>query len=324
MSRIEHTAIREPGTQSAAEFARRVQRLAAFYVLLFLGSLVGIAILIWQAQLYVTLAQRSNVETLTIAFLFVFFAYLAALSAPGALGAARLVYYSLPGWFGGDPVAVARRKTEALGPPSDEPPACALNLALEREGAPGQPFRLAVADEAGSMGWLAVDGAEVQHADARKDGSNGLLAYFVRQVEEVLGDRGRASRLDIVEWRLIDDENTDQYLGLVRFARNLERHLGAAELWPKLTLTDAHCAELERRLSAVCPALRDEAFLPHWEYAGEHKLPLIPEPLGLISLSRSERRVDPEASMGCAVMVVLGALVVLVLLVKFPPWVPGS
>ena len=101
-------------------------------------------------------------------------------------------------------------------------------------------------------------------------------------------------------------------------------HLRAPELWPKVALSDADCAELERRLTAVCPALRNEAFLPHWDYAGEHKLPLIPEPLGLVSLSRTERRVDPEASMGCAVLVVLGAVAVLALFVKFPPWVPGS
>jgi hypothetical protein len=68
------------------------------------------------------------------------------------------------------------------------------------------------------------------------------------------------------------------------FATHLEQHLGAAELWPKHILTQADCAELERRLSALCPALRNDAFLPHWEYQGEHKIPLIPEPLGLISL----------------------------------------
>jgi len=63
--------------------------LAAEYLALFICALTGIALLIWKAQLFVTLAQRSNVETLTIAFFLVFFAYLAALSAPGARGARR-------------------------------------------------------------------------------------------------------------------------------------------------------------------------------------------------------------------------------------------
>ena len=63
--------------------------------------------------------------------------------------------------------------------------------------------------------------------------------------------------------------------------------------------------------------------MPDWEYAGEHKLPIIPEPLGLVSLSRSERRVDPVASMGCAVVVVLGTVLILAAFILFPPWVPG-
>jgi hypothetical protein len=301
-----------------------VRRLALFYVLLFLGALVGIALIIWKAQLFVTLAQRSNVETLTIAFLFVFFAYLAGISAPGALGVARLLYYELPARLGQDRDAVERRKWEVLGPSGHEPPRAALNRVLEAEGRPGEAFELAVADHVGSMGVLRVDGAEIMHLGARKDGSNTLLAYFVHQTDDVLGARGMQANVDVIDWSRIDDETTEQYLGMVRFARNLERHLGADELWPKVRLTDADCEELERRMALVCPALRNESFLPDWEYAGEHKLPLIPEPLGLVSLSRSERRVDPEASLGCAVLVVAAAVVVLALFLKFPPWVPGS
>ena len=81
---------------------------------------------------------------------------------------------------------------------------------------------------------------------------------------------------------------------------------------------------LELRLSAVCGAVRNEAFLPDWEYSGEHKLPLIPEPLGLISLSRTEKRVDPVSSMGCAVLVLGTILAVPALFLLFPPWVPGA
>src|SRR5581483_1414570 len=115
-----------------------------------------------------------------------------------------------------------------------------------------------------------------------------------------------------------------QYFGLVGFARNLERQLGADALWPKVRLTDDDCAELERLLAQLCPALRDEAFLPDWEYSAEHKLPIIPEPLGLVSLSREERRADPIATMGCAVLVVLISVVIIALLILFPPWVPGT
>jgi hypothetical protein len=77
------------------------------------------------------------------------------------------------------------------------------------------------------------------------------------------------------------------------------------------------------RLSAICSPLRDGCFLPQCDYQGEHKLPIIPEPLGLVSLSRTEQRVDSVSSMGCPVWMVLAAVGALALLIVFPPWVPG-
>jgi hypothetical protein len=198
----------------------------------------------------------------------------------------------------------------------------ALNRLLEREHGAGEAFDLSIADAAGGMGSLHVDGAEVTHIASVREGSNSLLAYFVHQVNQIL-ELSPARGLEVVQWQRIDDESALQYLSTVQFARNLERRLDAGELWPRVALSDADCGELERRLSAVCPALRSEGFLPEWEYAGEHKLPIIPEPLGLVTLSRSERRVDPLASMGCAVIVVLGTVLVLAAFILFPPWVPG-
>jgi hypothetical protein len=89
-------------------------------------------------------------------------------------------------------------------------------------------------------------------------------------------------------------------------------------------LSAAECRDLESSLSDICAALRDEGFLPHWDYQAEHKLPIIPEPLGLISLSRTEQRVDPVSSMGCALLVVIAVLGILVLFIVIPPWVPGT
>ncbi|HEV8192634.1 MAG TPA: hypothetical protein VGP82_14305 [Ktedonobacterales bacterium] len=324
MASLAERAIREPSIQSGSEYKQRVHRLAAAYTTLFVGALVGIGLAIWQAQLYVTLSQRSNVETLTLAFVVIFLAYLAVLSAPGVLGAARILYYALqsrsaPSWEEGE-----QRKMRALGPAGSSSATVGLDVALERESRPKQPFSIEVADAAGSMGQICVDGVEVSHKPTTKDGSNAMLAFFVEQVNAILGARGVPAEIQIVEWKRINDEEAAQYLNLVRFARNLERQLGAEELWPKRTLIDEDCEELARRLSSICSALRHEAFLPHWEYEGQHQLPLIPEPLGLISLSRSEKRVDPLASMGCAVMIVLGLVLILVLIILFPPWVPGA
>jgi hypothetical protein len=324
MVSITRTVVREPATSTPDEYARRVYRLAATYAALFALAVVGLVLLVWQAQLYVTLTQRSNVETLTLAFFFVLFGYLAALSAPGAASAARIGYYALLARLSGQPDDVERRKMEALGPPGNDPPVVALNLALELEGSPGQPFEIPIVDEIGSLGSLRIDGARVTHVESRRDGSNDLFAYFVHQLNAVCRLEPPERPANIVQWNKLDDEATEEYLAHVQFARNLEKQMGGVELWPRVTLSRADCEDIQQRLSAICRPLRDEAFLPDWEYSGEHKLPIIPEPLGLVSLSRTERRVDPSASMGCAVLVVAAAVVVLALIVAFPPWVPGS
>jgi hypothetical protein len=315
--------VKEPGAEDAWHFRRRVKLLAAEYVGLFLAAVVGIGLLVWKAQLFVTLTQRSNVETLTLAFFCVFFGYLAVLSAPGARGGLRVAWYGLQGRLGQDRDALERRKMRALGQGGGGA-VVNLNMIIEVEGRPGEPFELPVADRAGPMGRLRIDGSRIQHLPAHGAGSSELLAYAHLQVVDLLRRKGQPQDIEIVAWKATDDEQTEQYHALVEFARNLERQLGKGELWPKVRLADADCRELERRLAAICPALRDESFLPHWDYRAEHKLPIIPEPLGLVSLSRAEPRVDPVSSMGCALWVVLAAVAVSVLFIVFPPWVPGT
>jgi hypothetical protein len=316
--------IREAETEDPQHYSRRVGQLALAYLLVFAGSLAGIALIVWRGELFVTLAQRSNVETLTLAFFVVFFGYLVAITARGAWGALRIAWYALQRLLGAAPLDVERRKAAALGPPGPIVPAVALNVMVELDGTPCRPFDVPVADDAGPMGRLVFDGAELRHKEVRGDGSNSLLAYAVQQIGQLLERRGVDVDLNIVTWRQLADEEHDRYVGLAHFANRLEAHLGADALWPKVRLTAEDLRELERRMTAVCPALRAEAFLPHWEYEAEHQVPLIPEPLGLISLHRSERRVDPVASMGCATAVVLLTLAVLAVFILFPPWVPGK
>jgi hypothetical protein len=317
-----HNLIAEPGADDARHYRRRVNMLAAEYLALFVGALVGIALLIWKAQLYVTLTQRSNIETLTLAFFLVFFAYLGVLSAPGALGAVRIARYAILARLTRDHDTLERQKMRALGV-AGSGAAANLNVVLEVDAHPGEDFEIPVGDRAGLMGHMHVGGSRIQHLPVHKDGSSDLLAYFHAQVVKLLQERGGGQPVEIVAWKKIDDEATEQYHAIVEFARNLERQLGKGDLWPKVRLNAADCAELERRLSAICSPLRDEGFLPQWDYQGEHKLPIIPEPLGLVSLTRNEQRVDPVSSMGCAVWVVIAAVVMLALFIVFPPWVPG-
>lgn len=293
--------ITEPGAATARGYARRVRLLAATYLVLFVSASAAAVLLAVQGKLFVTLAQRSNVETLTILFLLVFYAYLASLSAPGALGALRIFFWSLRG----------SPRIEALGPPDDGPYA-ALGVVLER--ADGAPLRF----DLQGLGVLAVDGARIEQHQAPGGGSADLISYFVRQVREVAG-----REVPIVVWGQLDDDDAERYLAQVSFARALQKHLGAGPLWPTLALTPGQCDELSLRLLEIGPALIEEALLPDWEYSVEHKLPVIPEPLGLVSLGRSAKRADPVATMGFATLMVLLTLGVIVLFVLHRPWVPG-
>jgi hypothetical protein len=311
--------IKEPGAEDAAHYARRVRLLALWYVSLFVLATLGVGLLVWRAQLFVALTQRSNVETLTLAFLLVFFVYLMVLSARGVWGALHIVRLSV----GGSWTDQQQRKLRALGGPSRTPTVVDLNVVLEQEGHPGEAWQVDVADRVSHMGRLEVDGARLRYFADHRDGSNEVLAYVEMQINSILGRTGTDGEVNIVVWKKIDDEDAERYHGMVEFARNLEREFSKGALWPAVRLAPQDIVELERRLSEICPALRNEGFLPNWDFTAEHKLPIVPEPLGLISLSRTYTRVDPVSSMGCALAVVAAVVVILALFILVPPWVPG-
>lgn len=50
---------------------------------------------------------------------------------------------------------------------------------------------------------------------------------------------------------------------------------------------------------------------------------MVPEPLGLFSLGRNEKRADPLVAIGFATSVVVAALAIIVVFILMPPWVPG-
>jgi hypothetical protein len=312
--------IREPDVSDAGHYRRRVAQLAAIYVAICGLSVVGIGLLLVNGRLFVTLSQRSNVETLTIAFFLLFFGYIALISARGAWGGLRIGAFRLAARLIHDPRHIEQRKITALGG-SGRRQAVAVNLLIERAEHPGEPFELRVADDVGCVGRIRIDGARIEHHAEHREGSSDLLAYFVRQVSSVLGSD--PEELEIVQWKSTDDEGWYQYVATVESMRMLGSRMGGEPLWPRLVLSQEQCDELERRIARVCPAVREEAFLPQLEYEGEHKIPIIPEPLGIISLGRRERRVDPLSSMGLALVIVAAVVALIIWFVVRPPWVPG-
>lgn len=305
---IHTAALRDPGVSDPQHYARRVTWLVIVHPLLLVCSLVGIVLLVWRGELFVTLAQRSNVETLTIAFFLVFFAYFGVVTAPGAVGAVRIAWFRLRRRVARDPREVEAKRLAALGQRRSGA-AAAFDKMIEIEGKPGEAWEVEIRDEVCSLGRLRFDGVGVHHLETFRGGSNTLLGYVERKLCELSGES-----VAIVQWASTGSEEHLQYVAMARA-------LGAT--WPKLTITADQRQQLEEQLAALCPALRDEAFLPDWEFGGEHKLPIIPEPLGIISLSRSEKRVDPLSSMTAALVMILIAVAVICYFLVRPPWVPG-
>jgi hypothetical protein len=313
---LQHAALRGPGVSDAAHYRKRVRWLAIVHVTLFVASLAGIALLIWRGEFFVTLSQRSNVETLTIAFFLLFFGYFAVITAHGAIGAVRIGLFHLRARLMRDKARAQAVKIAALGA-RGRGPAVAFDRALEIEGQPGEPWEVELRDEHGSMGRLRVSGVRVEHVDAYRGGSSGLLGYLEVTLAAVTGEE-----VSIVQWKSTGEEALLQYVVMADAIRALGQRLEAA-VWPTVRLTADQRRRVEEEMSALCPALRDEAFLPDWEYEGEHKLPIIPEPLGIISLSRTERRVDPLSSLSATLVIVLLVVGLICLFLVRPPWVPG-
>jgi hypothetical protein len=316
--------IAEQGTETVPEYRRRVRRLAVFYAGIVVFAVASIAMLISRGRFFVTLAQRSNVETATIAVIIALFTYLALVSLRGAIGAVRIAALAVPAVLGADRATVESRKQKTLKWSAEKAGSVYLNAMVRRAGGADEAIRIELEDEYGSLGTLLLDGAEMSHTKAPAHSSNSIFAYFERRIEKLAEARDPNVRLSIIEWTSIDDESALRYGSFVTFSRRLEAHLGCAALWPVIELTDDDLATLRREARELCPILRNEAFLPDLEYEAEHRLPIIPEPLAFVTLSRSERRADPHASMGCAFIVTLLITIIVAVMLWMPPWVPGK
>jgi hypothetical protein len=302
--------LEEPDCSSPEHYARRVRWLSLVHPLLFLVCAAGDVLLIWRGEFFITLAQRSNVEALTIAFCIAIFAYFAFLTLPGCWGALRLLGFRLLPLTSREPA-----KMRALGAPGDGH-AVALDSVVTLEGQPGS-WELAVRDEFGSLGRLCFDGVTIRHRDALRGGSNTLFGFLQTRLSDLTG-----ADLEIVEWESTSGDDYNRYRATTHALEAIGAKLEIAAL-PRVVLTAAHKAQLEHELARLCPALRAEAFLPDWEFSGEHKLPIIPEPLGFISLSRTESRVDPLATLVAALVTMTLLVAVTCFFLARPPWLPG-
>jgi hypothetical protein len=320
-----HNFVREQSTSTVRQYELRVYRLAAIYFGILITATIAIVLIVVWGKFFITLSQRTNVETLTLAVILLLFGYLAVISAPGAWGACKIVVYNGPRWFGRDSGAIEIRKQKSLKPDRGDPDTAYLNcLVLRRAGEPGETISISLKDAAGSLGAIRIAGAKMSHEGGPRHSSNSLLAFFEQRIQQLVRRRDPAARVQIVRWATIDDERALEYASFVAFAQNVQKQLGGSAGWPSVELTDEDIQTLASEAVALCPALRNEAHLPDVEYEAEHRLPIIPEPLAFISLSRREQRADPAASMGCAFIVTTLILILVSIFILFPPWIPSK
>src|SRR4051812_38614296 len=317
-------AVKEVATRTPARYAGRVRWLAVIYFVLFVVSVAIVITIVWRSQFFITLAQRSNVETLTLAIIMVLSLYYIATTFRGFLGSVRMLFLNLPAGGQGDEAKekIEQRKHSALKT-SKEPKYAFFDKAICIEGKPGDAITWELKDEAGKLGTLEVDGVRASYYPV-KDGMNAsLFEFLAEQLQEAIQKREPESQLQVVQWSSIDEDQASTYYSTTEAFRNLASQLGKGNIWPTVEITEEDVGYVEDRLHSLMPALRNESLLPDMEYEVEYSVPILPEPLGFLRLTRPETRADPLITMGCASLIMLFVMAALTFMILLPPWVPS-
>jgi hypothetical protein len=311
-------AIKEVVTRTAPRYDARVRVLAAIYVFLNLVSIAIIVTIVWRGQFFVTLSQRSNIETLTLAIVLVLAVYYVATTFSGFVGAIRILVLNAGDRNRED------RKHRAMRP-GRESKYVTFDQEIRLQGKPDQNLTWEVSDEAGKLGDLEIDGVKVTFYPQKDGISDTFFEYFADQIEDALKKRDLEASVQITQWSSIDEDQASSFYSIAQAFRQLERHLGTKEpLWPTGEITQEEVDEIGRRIRELVPTLRSESFLPHVNYAVEYNVPILPEPLGMVRLTRKENRADPLISMGCASIIMLFVMALLTFIILLPPWVPSA
>jgi hypothetical protein len=310
--------IKEVATRTPERYAARVRMMALIYFMLNLLALSVIVTILWRVQFFITLAQRSNVETLVLAIVFALALYYIASTFRGFLGAVRIFILNLGS------SNREERKHSAIKTGGSKKYVC-FDQAVYLQGKHDEPLRWVVADDAGKLGELEIDGVKATYYPI-KDGMNGSIFEFLAdQIEHAIQKRDLDASLQITQWSTIDEDKATTYNSTVEAFRNLERQLGKGEpIWPSVEITQEEVDEIGKELRRLVPSLRNESFLPDVEYSVEYNVPILPEPLSFVRLSRNENRADPVITMGYSVITLIVVMLILVFIIVLPPWVPSK
>src|SRR5687767_9310439 len=154
--------IKQYVTQTPERYGARVRWMAFIYLSLNTISIIIMISIAWRVTFFVTLSQRSNVETLTLAIVFILSLYYILTTFKGFIGAIRMAWLNLPMLWSKEKSQlekIEQRKHSAL-PPAKESISAYFDQAIIKEGEPHKPIRWELVDGAGKLGEIEVDGVE--------------------------------------------------------------------------------------------------------------------------------------------------------------------
>jgi hypothetical protein len=307
----------ESPVQSVRDLRRRTTMLAVIHLVLAAACLALLAVLVLRLKLLITLAQRSNVETLLIGFFAAFVVVLMITTGRATVGAAILVALRLRDRDRRQRWIQTRRVERAR----DDRTLALLNLWVT---GPEGAIELPLEDGFGRLGLLRVEGVELQLEKAPAAVSGPLFELVTAVLDDVARIEAHGSRLSVILWGNVDQTEAEAYRSQVRAFDRLAHVLETDPLWPVAQIDADGVARLRAVMAEAVPHLRETALMPDIDYAAKFAIPLVPEPLAFVQITRQESRADPVASLGCATAMVLIALAAALWVVLFPPWVPGK
>lgn len=309
--------VMESPVRNVGDLRRRTTILAVIHVVLTAASIALLAFLVLRLKLLVTLAQRSNVETLLILFFAAFVTVLLVTTGPSTLGAVTLLWLRLL------PSGRGQRwiQAHAVEPRREEQTLALLNLWV---AGPEGAIEIVLEDGRGRLGLLRVHGVELQLEEAPDAVAGPAFELVTAVLSEVAKRDPHGSPLGIVLWANVDRSEAEVYRSQAHAFGRLAQALEKGTFWPTAVVDGDGMARLRAALAEATPHLREAALMRDIDYAAEFSIPLVPEPLAFVQIHRSESRADPVASLGCATLMVLAALVAVAWVVFFPPWVPSK
>ena len=311
--------VKQTATKTPENYASKVRWTALIYFVLNAVSVVIIIAIVWRVQFFVTLSQRSNVETLTLLIIFILALYYLLSSFKGFVGALRILWLNTGG--GRDK---ERRKHDAI-PTGGAPKYVTFDKAIRLEGKPNETIIWQVADEAGKLGELEIDGVKATYYPIKDGMDDSVFEFLADQIQKALEKRTPDANLQITQWSTINEDQASAYHSMVQAFQNIENQLGnKGPVWPTGEIGQEDFEAIQQEIRRLVPALRNEAHLPKLEYEVSYNVPVLPEPLAMLQLTRKENRADPIVTMGCASIVMFFVLLVLVFFILLPPWVPSK